>query len=473
MNIIGREKEQYLLQHCLESKRPEFLAVYGRRRTGKTYLIKEYFKNQFSFYATGVADHKTKMQLSVFFDTLKRLGCKESKCPRDWIEAFSMMRDVLESDNVKRDALTGKRVIFLDELPWMDTARSDLKTALDYFWNSWGASQADLLLIVCGSASSWIIDNVLSDKGGLYNRVTRSMQIKPFSLHECEELSVLNGLKMSRKQLIESYMIFGGIPYYLNMLDNRLSLAQNVDELLINENGELHYEYDRLFKSLFKKSEIHKKIIDALSQRRYGYSRTELLQETGLSSGKTFSDALSELEQCGFIRRYETAYSSKQGHIYQLIDPFTLFYHYFLKNKRISSWVKFINTPAYNAWCGNSFEMLCLNHVVQIKSALGISGVETKEYTWRSKTSTPGAQIDLLVDRNDDVINLCEMKYSSEEFVLDEDLSDDLIHKMETFQRETKTGKSIHITLVTTKGLKRNEYYDVVQNVINMDDLFK
>ena len=472
MNILGRRKEQDLLQACLESKRPEFLAVYGRRRTGKTYLVKEYFRNQFSFYATGVANVSTKEQLEVFGDTLKRFGCREKARPKNWIEAFSRMRDILESDNVKRDAYTGKRVVFLDELPWMDTARSDLKTGLDYFWNSWGSTQPDLLLIVCGSASSWIIENVLNDNGGLYNRVTRQIQLKPFTLHECEELCALNGINISRKLLLESYMVFGGIPYYFNMLDKRLSIPQNIDNLLINENGELHYEYERLFKSLFKKSEIHRTVIDILSNRRYGYTRTEIIEALGINSGNALTSALSELEQCGFIRKYKISAVSKQGFVYQITDPFILFYHNYVRNMKKESWVKYINTPGYYAWCGNSFETVCLNHIAQIKNALGISGVETNEYTWKSRKTTPGIQIDLIIDRADGVINLCEMKYSSDEYVIDSAYEKELFRKMEVYRQETSTDKSIHITLVTVNGLKKNEYSGVVLNTITATELF-
>lgn len=472
MNIIGRRKEQDLLQTCLESKRPEFLAIYGRRRTGKTYLVKEFFHNQFSFYATGVANASTKEQLEVFGDTLRRFGSKEKARPKSWVEAFSRMRDILETPNIKRDAVTSKRVVFLDELPWMDTARSDLKTGLDYFWNSWGSSQPDLLLIVCGSASSWIIENVLNDNGGLYNRVTRQMQLLPFTLHECEELCIFNGLNMGRKQIMESYMVFGGIPYYFNMLDSRLSLPQNIDNLLINENGELHYEYDRLFKSLFKRSELHRSVIDVLSNRRYGYTRTEIIDALGINSGNKLTTVLSELEQCGFIRKYKLSASSKQGFIYQITDPFVLFHHHFLRNMKIGSWLKYINTPGYYAWCGNTFELICLNHVAQIKSALGISGVETCEYTWRSKKAVPGVQIDLIIDRTDGVINLCEMKYSSAEFIIDSAYEKELLYKVEVFREETLTEKSVHITLVTENGLKKNEHSGTVLNTITVAELF-
>ena len=472
MVIVGRKNERSLLQHCLESGRPEFLAVYGRRRTGKTYLVKEFFRNQFAFYTTGLANAGMKEQLSVFHETLLKYGCTEKKTPRNWVEAFSRLRELLEAGQVRRDALTGRLVVFLDELPWMDTARSDLKTGLEYFWNSWGSSQPDLLLIVCGSASSWIINNVLGNTGGLYNRITRQIKLRPFTLAECLELSQNNGLNMNRRQVLDSYMIFGGIPYYLNMLDERLSLAQNVDELLIKEGGELHYEYDRLLRSLFKKASVHQRIIDVLSRRRYGYTRTEIARMTGTESGETLTNALTELEQCGFIRRYKTSARAKQGFLYQITDPFTLFYCSFVKDGKVHSWLKYIHTPGYNAWCGNTFELICLNHIPQIKSALGISGVETEEYTWRSRNASPGVQIDLLIDRDDDVINLCEMKYSAEEYALEAAYEKELYHKMTVFQNETSTKKSIHLTLITTEGLKRNEYASAIQNVITAEELF-
>ncbi len=472
MNIIGRKPEQDLLNRCLQSPRPEFVAVYGRRRTGKTYLIREFFRNQFAFYATGIADVSMREELSAFNDTLQRYGSTEKGKPQNWIEAFSRLRNLLESDVAKRDALTKKRIVFLDELPWMDTARSDLKAGLEYFWNSWGSSQADLVLIICGSASSWVIENILGNKGGLYNRVTHQIHLMPFSLLECEELCKMNGVKQTRGQLIESYMVFGGVPYYINLLDNRLSLAQNIDELIIKETGELHYEYSRLYKSIFKNASIHQEIINALANKRFGYTRSELIETTGMSSGETLTNALNELEQCGFIRKYNVTPKQKNGCIYQLIDPFSLFYHSFLKNSTISSWTKFINTPAYNVWRGYSYELVCLNHVLQIKNALGITGVMTSEYAWRSKEHSPGAQIDLLIDREDGVINLCEMKYTSSPFTIDGDYEENLVNKMEAFCRETGTSKSIHITLVSANGLKQNEYAGTVQNIITADDLF-
>ena len=264
MKIVGRKREKDILMQCLKSKRPEFAVVYGRRRVGKTYLIREYFNKRFSFYSTGLTDEKTKGQLRAFNESLLLYGSTDKEAPKDWFEAFSRLRVLLCSEKVYREPIGGKRVIFLDELPWMDTARSDFKSALDYFWNSWASAQEDIVLIVCGSATSWIINNLLTSRKGFHNRVTRRIQLLPFSLAECEELFELNDVVMTRNQMIESYMVFGGIPLYMNLFDSRLSLAQNINELCFKEYGELHNEYDNLFYSLFDKPEKHMAIIEAL-----------------------------------------------------------------------------------------------------------------------------------------------------------------------------------------------------------------
>ena len=472
MDIIGRKKEQDILQQCLESKRPELLAVYGRRRIGKTYLIKEFFSNRFSFYATGIENSNTKEQLMVFNDSLRRYGLPDNKTPDNWIEAFSLLRDILELDNIKRDPVSHKRVIFLDEISWMNTSRSNFKSALEYFWNSWASTQPDILLIICGSATSWIIDNIVMDNGGLYNRVTRQIHLQPFTLNECEQFFNANGIAMGKNKIIESYMVFGGVPFYLNMLDRRLSLDQNIDELLIHSNGELRNEYDRLFKSLFKNSKTHIKIIDALANKRYGFTRDEIIEHTDLKSGESLSKALKELEQSDFIRKYKNGFSGKNSCIYQIIDPYILFYQYYIKNGKINSWIKYMNTPGYNTWHGLTFEIVCINHIKQMKNTLGISGVETSEYSWRSCGSSPGTQIDLIIDRSDDVIDICEMKYSSDEFEIDPSYEKNLINKMNIFREETGTKKAIHLVLVTTVGLKKNIHSDVIQNVITGEELF-
>ena len=472
MNIIGRKKEQQKLANAAESKRPEFLAVYGRRRVGKTYLVKEFFNGRFSFYATGVNGVNMRNQLRAFRDSLVEYGCIDTDVPKDWVEAFAKLKELLQSRDVKRDPANGKRIVFLDEVPWMDIPRSEFKSALDYFWNSWGSSQEDLMLIVCGSATSWIIDNIIINTGGLYNRLTGQIHLAPFTLHECEELLRLNGIPFTRSQIIETYMVFGGVPYYLNCLDRRLSPAQNIDELCCDEYGQLRHEGEQLFRSLFKHAEKHEAIIRRLSQRKSGVSRAELAKCDDIGDGEPLTKALAELEQCGFVRKYHNITTAKNGALFQIVDPFTLFNFDFLNNGTYASWSKFINTPAYNAWRGIAFETVCLNHIGQIKNALGISGVSTNEYAWKSKTSSKGAQIDLLIDRKDGVINLCEMKFTDSEYEMTKEEHDKLLHRQAAFIDEVKPDAAVHLTLVSANGIKKNKYTNILIRTIDGDELF-
>ena len=472
MRIIGRKQERDCLMRCLASKKPEFVVVYGRRRVGKTYLIREFFNNRFSFYATGLTDEKTKGQLRAFNESLISYGYEQKELPKDWFEAFSRLRELLESQNVYREPVNNKRVVFLDELPWMDTARSDFKSALDYFWNSWGSAQDDLVLIVCGSATSWIINNLLTGKKGFHNRVTKRIRLAPFTLKECEELFEYNDIVITRSQMIESYMVFGGIPYYLNLLDSRLSLAQNINELCFKEYGDLHGEYYNLFHSLFSKPEKHLAILEALSKKKEGITRSELSKMNSIGGGSVLTKDLRELEECGFIRKFINFTKGENDALYQLIDPFTLFSIQFIESKKCSSWNEYLNSPGYNSWRGNSFEIVCLNHINQIKTALGISGIETNEFAWRNSKSDKNVQIDLIIDRKDGVINLCEMKYTNEEYTLDQKEYQNIQNRLSVFQNESGTNKAIHITLVSGNGLKNNKYSGIIQNVISGENLF-
>ena len=472
MNILGRKKEQQILMDCVESKRPEFVAVYGRRRVGKTFLVREYFGNRFSFFATGVPNKKTKDQLAVFYDWLKQYGSNEKEAPKNWLEAFRYLRELLESDDVYRDPVSGRRIIFLDELPWMDTARSDFKMALDLFWNGWASGMQDIMLIVCGSATSWVINNLIMDTGGFYNRITRQIHLAPFSLKECEELLRANGLQLQRRQIIELYMVFGGIPYYLNYLDKRVSVAQNIDLLILDERGPLHNEYEMLFHSLFKKSQKHIAIIEALAESHGGLKRTELAACSEIGDGEPLTKALSELEQCDFIRKYRNFTKEKSGYYFQLIDPFILFFTKFVKKDKIRSWMTFKDKGGYYAWRGLSFEIVCLNHMTQIKAGLGIAGVESNEYSWRSERKKNGTQIDLLIDRRDDVINLCEMKFSDSKYVIDAEYNRCLREKAELFEQETGCRKTLITTMISVEGLERNAYSDVVYKELTGEDLF-
>ena len=472
ISMIGREEEIKILEALLYSNRPEFLALYGRRRVGKTYLVREFFNNTFSFYATGVQKGDRKQQLRAFKEALVKYGDENKTIPKDWFEAFSRLEALLGKEEIVRDFRSNKRIVFLDELPWMDTAKSDFKSAFDHFWNTFGSAEKDLLLIICGSATSWIINNIVKDTGGFYNRLTRQMRLMPFTLRECEQLLQSNGVHYTRKQIVESYMVFGGVPYYLNYLDPGKSLAQNIDLLFFRENSPLKYEFGQMFHALFHNSDKYLNIIRELSGKQSGLTRKELIESGKVSDGKELTKCLEDLEQCGFIRKYHDFSTRAKSVHFQLIDPMCLFYLAFIENGKVGSWMDHINTSAYYAWCGLSFEKVCLLHIEQIKQRLGIAGVSSNELSWSSKKTKPGAQIDLLIDRKDDIINICEMKFSEEMFIIDANYEESLIHKVETFRKETGTRKALWLTMITFSGVANNEHKHIVINELTADDLF-
>lgn len=461
MKIIGRRNEQRLLESIVNSGVPEFVVVYGRRRVGKTYLIGEFFENKFSFRATGLAEGSMKEQLAVFAGKLQEYGSQHTRLPHTWIEAFSWLRELLQDGEVERESTSGRRIVFIDELPWFDTPRSAFKTALEFFWNDWACTQEDLVLIVCGSATSWLADNLLETTRGLYNRVTRVIGLQPFSLGECGEYLAWRGVTYSPRQVVECYMVFGGIPYYLSLQDRSNSLTQNVDSLLFHRSGQLVPEFERLYRTLFRNPEPYVSIIRALASKRCGMTRAELLKATGLEGGK-LSTVLKNLDLCGFIRAYRSFGKRQNDALYQLIDPFSLFYLTFVDSGRLDGWSGFSGSPAYHAWTGLAFELVCLLHVEDIKRDLGISGVQTNACAWRSRHAVPAAQIDLLIDRRDDVISLCEMKYSEGSYALSAGDERSIRNKIVALRDETGTRKAIHPTLVTLEGATHNAHFNSV-----------
>ena len=468
MEIIGRYEEQVALQQYVNSEKPEFVAVYGRRRVGKTFLIKEFFDNSFAFYHTGLARATKNEQLKNFNIALNHYGKMPYPHTTSWMNSFRQLIHLLEHSKKR-----GKKVIFIDELSWLDTPRSGFLMALEYFWNSWASSRTDILLIVCGSATSWMINKLLKNCGGLHNRVTRRMQINPFTLSECEKFFAHKKIVMDRRSTVESYMIFGGIPFYMDMMEKRLSLAQNVDKLCFSKTGALRDEFSILYASLFKNAEKHVKVVKTLSKKAKGMIRDEIIASTGLQGGG-LTAILEELEQCGFVRKYVSFGKKNKYAVYQLIDFFTLFHIQFIESKANYGhfWTTMSDNAHRRAWTGYAFELVCLVHEEQIKQKLGISGVLTHSASWRSLTSSPGAQIDLLIDRNDNVINICEMKYVKDEFAIDKKYAEALCNKREAFARETKTRKAIHLTMVTTYGMKQNDYHNIIQSEVKMEDLF-
>ncbi len=469
--IIGREKEISLLNKKMASGRSEFVAVYGRRRIGKTYLIRNVFENKFTFRLTGLAQATLEEQLANFTMAMQEQHPqKRRKNPVNWMEAFQLIRQVVEKSKRK------KKVIFIDELPWFDTARAGFVPALEHFWNSWASGRKDILLIVCGSAASWMINTLINGKGGLHNRVTQKIKIEPFTLNECSELLKHKKITLDYYQLVQLYMVLGGVPFYWDAIDKGLSAAQNINKVCFEFNGLLIAEFDNLFKSLFAKAERHEAIVAALAKKARGLTRAEISVGSRLADGGGLTRLLDELEESGFIRRYIPFGKKSRNSLYQLCDFFSLFHIKFIRGKKSfdkNYWLKMIDSPSHRTWSGYAFEQVCLAHLPQIKKALGISGVETETSSWKSMLSSNGAQIDLVIDRRDGVINICEMKFSISPFRIDKKYDAELRNKIGAFKSETQTRKSVFLTMVTTFGLQLNTYSGNVQNDLKMDLLFE
>ena len=469
-NIIGRKPEIKRLNEYVKSEKAELLAVYGRRRIGKTFLIKQFFNEKFTFYFSGAENASKKQQLFNFATALNKYSRVENPVADNWQSAFVQLEQYLRKVKTK-----GRKVIFIDELPWLDNAKSGFLSAFEYFWNTFASSQKDIFLVICGSATSWIMNKIIKNRGGLHNRVTRQIRLEPFTLYETEQFLKSKKIVLSRFQIAECYMILGGIPYYLEQFEKPLSLSQNIDNLFFNKSSVLQDEYLKLYASLFKSPEKYMQIIEALAKKRKGLTRDEIVKFSNISNGGGLTKMLEELELCGFISINNNFTTKKNLQIYQLTDFYSLFYLNFIKNKKGTNsnyWSSLIDNTTHKAWTGYSFELLCQTHISQIKKALSIGGVISYTSGWRSKDAESGAQIDLLIDRNDNIINLCEMKYANKEFVITKSYDENLRNKRGVFIEESNTKKTVHITMVTTYGVKHNEYRNNIQSEVLLDDLF-
>ncbi len=468
--MIGREIEKQILNQRLMSPKSEFVALYGRRRVGKTYLVRSVYRDKIVFSLTGLGRATFQQQLDNFNLAVKKLSLKSKFDPAtNWMEAFHQISEIANRAKQK------KKVIFIDELPWFDTQHSGFIQALEHFWNSWATTRNDILLVVCGSAASWMINNLINNKAGLHNRVTQRIRIKPFTLNECKAFMQSKSIALDHYQLVQLYMVLGGIPFYWEAVEKGLSASQNIDKLCFGANGFLLTEFDNLFRSLFDKAERHEAIVSALAKKGKGLTRDEISQESGLITGGSLTRLLDELEESGFIRRYIPLGKKSRNSLYQLCDFFSLFHLKFIRGqKRFDKnyWVKLIDSTKHRSWSGYAFEQVCLVHVPQIKKGLGINGIATESSSWRSTKSANGAQIDLLIDRRDGVINLCEMKFSIDLFTIDKKYDAELRNKLGAFKNETQTKKSVFLTMITTFGLKDNLYSGNVQNDLKMDVLF-
>jgi len=477
MEIIGRENEKKRLNIIASSDKPELVTIFGRRRVGKTFLIREFYSKNIVFDFTGTFEVSMETQLQNFFNVYLTCtkGQKETTVPTSWQQAFQYLANYLASFQNRKN----KVVVFLDEMPWMNTPRSGFLAALEYFWNQHASKMANIIVVVCGSASSWMQKKLLQAQGGLHNRVTQRIHLKPFTLAETEAFCQHKKLKLSRYQILQIYMAFGGIPFYLNELEKGKSSTQLIDEICFQKNGLLFSEYLYLFASLFRNPDSHIVMVETLARYPQGLTRNEIVLYSKLPEGGTINRVLEELELSGFISRHFPFQKKKKDTVYKLSDLYSLFYLKFIHPNKATgegTWISLMNSGTYKAWSGYAYENISMLHINQIKVALGISGIYSETSAWKFKGNDelPGAQIDLIIDRKDRVINLCEAKFSDKEFVITKDYAQKLRTKRAVFDQVTKTKKSSFTTLITTYPALRNRYYsDEVQFEVTMDALFE
>jgi uncharacterized protein len=473
-SIIGRKAELQTLQKILTSSEAELVAVTGRRRIGKTFLITQAYQEHMAFDMIGTQNGGLQNQLDNFSDQLSKFSNAPFpiKPPATWTEAFRLLRDYLQNSN-----FDSKKVVFFDELPWLAGQKSGFLEAFGYFWNSW-ASRQNLVVTICGSAASWMIQKVVNDTGGLHNRITKHLHLSPFTLSETEQYLQSRGHYYDRYQIVQLYMAIGGIPHYLKEIDASKSVVQNLDTLCFAPNSLLNNEFNRLYPSLFPNSDNHVLVIRALAQKRQGMTRNELLDATKLVNGGGFTTIINELMQSGFISEIYPFGKSQKDKLYRLDDEYSHFYLQFIEKNRQQGrnlWQHLSQTPAYKAWSGFAFEGVCLKHTDQIKQALSIAGIfsTVSSFYQKGTAEEDGVQIDMVLDRNDHTVNLFEIKFYNQPFTLTKDYADQLRQKMWRFQSGTKTKKHVNWVFITSFGLVQNQYsVGLVSNNLTIDDLF-
>ncbi len=464
--MIGRIKEQKALLAAFASNESEFVVVFGRRRVGKTYLVRETFQDSFTFQHTGIKTGAASIQLSRFRQSLVEYGYHSCPELRNWFDAFDSLKKVILRANDKR------KVVFIDEIPWLGRSDPHFISALENFWNGWASARKDIMLVVCGSATSWVLEKLVHNRDGLHNRVTGRIRLDPFTLSECEEYARSRGLEYTHDQLAECYMILGGIPMYWRYLERGRSVAQNIDEMFFSGSEKLENEFDELYSSLFDHPEPYCAIVTALATKKCGMSRGEVSNASRVENSGSLSRYLKVLEQCGFIRKFSEIGKKTKGALYQLIDNFTLFHFRFIAENRSNDphfWSSMTDSRVHSTWAGLAFERLCLQHIDRIRTALGIGGVLANVHSWRDEK----AQIDLLIDRRDGIVNLCEMKYWAGPYAMTARDIAAIEAKKAEFKAVTGTRKAVHLTMVTSNSVKPNAYSGHIQSFVTLDDLFE
>ena len=469
MMVVGRFQEVKIMHRLLNSSQSELLAVYGRRRVGKTFLIREVYKQNIIFELTGLYKGKIKEQLQNFHTQLKNHSNSAPElAPKNWLEAFQLLGEFISKKKSKK-----KKVLFIDEFPWIDSKRSGFLRAFEHFWNTYCTKRNDLVVVVCGSAASFMVNKIIKNRGGLHNRLSQIIQLFPFDLHEVKLFLESRKIKLNNYDILKLYMIVGGIPHYLNMLNRSESIMQNIDRLCFAKNGMLSHEFNEVFQSLFVNSEVHEAIVRTLAKSKRGLLRNNLLDECKMESSGVFSKALVELSESGFISYYSPFEKKAKGRLYRLSDEYSLFYLKFIEpnlGQGEGTWAKVFPKQSYKVWSGFVFESICLKHVEQIKKELGVA----KIYSIHSSWNNAKAQIDLVIDRDDGIINLCEMKFYEGLYTINKTEYENLKNKIYQFKQDTKTRKNVFMTILTSNGLFENENSsELINNKLDIDCLFE
>lgn len=469
--FIGREEEKNILLKAYNHREARFVAIFGRRRVGKTYLIRQVLEGKIAFYMTGLSNVKSHQQIFNFHTALQRQGGNFPTVPQNWFFAFQNLIDFLEA------ASHPKKVVFLDELPWLATKKSDFLSALEHFWNSWASAREDVMLVVCGSAASWMVNELIKNKGGLHNRVTDRIRLEPFTLRETEAFLRARNPHIDRYSIVQLYMVMGGVPFYLDAVSEQESAMQNIERICFSRNGVLREEFTFLLQSLFSKAEQHIAILNALSTKNKGLTRNHIVEVTKVHNSGRLTLMLAELEESGFVQAYVPFGKNKREMLYRLSDFYTAFYFKFIRNTTLldeNNWLNALESGRYQAWKGYAFEQVCLSHIRQIKRALGIQGIVSQSAAWQSTDADTSAQIDLLIDRKDRVINVFEIKFSENPYTISQTYAAQLAQKIAFFKEKTQTRKSIFLTMLTPFGVQPNAYASaMLQHNLTMDVLFE
>lgn len=465
--IIGREREIEQLEKLLNSTKSELAVIYGRRRVGKTFLIREIYKNKTIFEVSGIPDGSYLNQLKNFYNQLCKLQktFKKEEVPKNWLEAFNLLGKYIDGKNTLE-----KKVVFIDEFPWMYTHKSKFVQMFGHFWNSYCTKRTDLVVIICGSAASFMVNKVMKDPKGLHHRVTLPIRLMPFNLYETELFLKSKKVILDRYSYLQLYMAIGGIPHYLEKINPGDSVPIAINKLCFNEGGLLVGEFNNIFASLFDNSENHIKIIEALATSQKGITRDQLITKSKINSGGTLTRTIEELNESGFLSEYKPYSKTSKETLYRLSDEYSMFYLKYIRNNKGGSWKTLYSSRSYSSWSGFAFENLCLKHNTQILIGLGIIGIDANSSSWRNKN----AQIDLLIDRSDRTINICELKFSESQFTINKSYADNISNKKREFISEMKDRKNVFVTFVTTFGVKSNDHSNkVMDNQITMDSLFE